>query len=104
MANTRRNRKNRRGGNVGVFGYVYKPVGHVISAANESVGAVANTGKGLVSTTARGVNRIGTSVTSHLNKAVSGLIAPIYKRRNTRRANRKNTRRNRKNRRNTRRH
>lgn len=101
MPNTRRNnrrntRKNRRNG---VFGYVYRPVGHVISAANESVGAIANTGKGLISTTFRGVNKVGRSVTGHLNMAVSGLLKPISgKTRRNRRANRKsrrnNTRRN----------
>lgn len=97
MVNTRRNRRNRRGNTrrnsrKGLFGYAYSPVGHVISAANESVGAVANTGKGIISTTFKGVNRVGRSVTGHLNMAVSGLLKPIRTRRNRR--NRRNSRRN----------
>lgn len=94
--NTRRNRKNRRTN--GLFQYVYRPVGHVISAADESVGAVANTGKGLLSTTFKGVNKVGRSVTGHLNMAVSGLLRPLggKTRRNRRnsRKNRRNSRRN----------
>lgn len=95
MANTRRNRRTRSGSRKGLFGYVYSPVGHVLSAANESVGAAANTGKGIISTTFKGVNKVGRSVTGHLNMAVSGLLRPLRTRRNRR--NRRNTRKNRRN-------
>jgi hypothetical protein len=64
-------------------------------AGNESVGAVANTGKGVVGQGFRGINRIGRSVTGHANQAVHNLLSR-KNRRNTRR-NRKNTRRNRRN-------
>jgi hypothetical protein len=66
-------------------------------AGNESVGAVANTGKGVLGQGFRGVNKIGRSVTGHANQAVRNLLS---------RKNRKNgytTRKNRKNRRTTRR-
>ena len=66
-------------------------------AGNESVGAVANTGKGVLGQGFRGVNKIGRSVTGHANQAVRNLLS---------RKNRKNgytTRTNRKNRRTTRR-
>jgi hypothetical protein len=63
-------------------------------AGNESVGAVANTGKGVVGQGFRGINRIGRSVTGHANQAVHNLLS---------RKNRRNTRRNRKNRKSTRR-
>jgi hypothetical protein len=69
-------------------------------AGNESVGAVANTGKGVVGQGFRGLNKIGRSVTGHANQAVSN----VFSRKNRRngvtrknRKNRKNTRRNRKN-------
>jgi hypothetical protein len=65
-------------------------------AGNESVGAVANTGKGVVGQGFRGINKIGRSVTGHANQAVRNLLS---------RKNRKNnmmTRKNRKNRKNTR--
>jgi hypothetical protein len=65
-------------------------------AGNESVGAVANTGKGVVGQGFHGLNKIGRSVTSHANQAVRNLLS---------RKNRRNgaTRKNRKNRKNTRR-
>jgi hypothetical protein len=102
MANTRRNRKNRSNNGVRVATYLYKPFGHALAAANETVSAVLNTGKGLVGTTARGANRVGKSVTGHLNMAVSDVIRPVTSVLKSRR-NRRSTRRNRKNRRNTRR-
>ena len=73
-------------------------------AASNTAGAVANTAKGLVSVTARGVNRVGRSVTRHLNDAVRDLIKGRKSRRNRKqvggksRRNPKNrTRRNRRN-------
>jgi len=70
--NSRRNvsRKNRRG----VFSYAYRPVGHLISAANSTVGAITNTTRNVVRSGLRGVNRVGKSVTGHANAAVSGLL------------------------------
>ena len=78
----------------GLFTRLYSPISHLLMAGNESVGAVANTGKGVVGQGFRGINRIGRSVTGHANQAVYNLLS---------RKNRRNTRRNRKNRRNTRR-
>jgi hypothetical protein len=100
--NTRRNsvsRKNRRG----VFGYVYRPVGHLIQAADSSVHAVANTARNVVSRSLRGVNRIGKSVTGHANAAVSGLLR-FKGRKATRKASRKASRKQRKSRRANRKH
>ena len=80
----------------GLFTRLYSPIGHLLMAGNESVGAVANTGKGVVGQGFRGLNRIGRSVTGHANQAVHNVFS---------RKNRRNgmTRRNRKNRKNTRR-
>jgi hypothetical protein len=73
-------------------------------AASNTVGAVANTAKGVVGVGARGVNRIGRSITGHFNAAVGDLIKGRKSRRNRKQAggksrrNRKNhTRRNRRN-------
>ena len=84
----------------GLFTRLYSPIGHLLMAGNESVGAVANTGKGVVGQGFRGLNKIGRSVTGHANQAVSN----VFSRKNRRngvtrknRKNRKNTRRNRKN-------
>ena len=86
----------------GLFTRLYSPIGHLLMAGNESVGAVANTGKGVVGQGFRGLNKIGRSVTGHANQAVRN----VFSRKNRRngnvvtrknRKNRKNTRRNRKN-------
>lgn len=99
--NSRRNmsRKNRRG----VFSYVYRPVGHVIQAANSSVRAVTNTARNVVSSGLRGVNRVGRSVTGHANSAVSGLLS-FKGRKGYRKASRKASRKTRKASRKTRNH
>jgi len=76
----------------GLFTRLYSPIGHLLMAGNESVGAVANTGKGVVGQGFRGLNKIGRSFTGHANQAVHNVFS---------RKNRRNTRRNRKNRRNT---
>ena len=83
--NSRRNvsRKNRRG----VFSYVYRPVGHLISAADSTVGAVTNTTRNVVRSGLKGVNRVGKSITGHANAAVSGLLR--FKGRKDRKASRK---------------
>lgn len=83
-------RKNRHSG---LFGRLWSPFGHALSAGEESVGAVTNTAKGVVREGARGVNRIGKSITGHFNAAVTDLI----KRRKSRKNSRRNTRRTRRN-------
>lgn len=88
-------RKNRRSG--GLMGRLWSPFGHTAMAASNTVGAVANTAKGLVSVTARGVNRVGRRVTAHFNAAVGDLIKGRKSRRNRKQAGGK-SRRNRKNR------
>ena len=92
--NSRRNvsRKNRRG----VFSYVYRPVGHLISAADSTVGAVTNTTRNVVRSGLKGVNRVGKSITGHANAAVSGLLR--FKGRKDRKASRKASRKDRKSR------
>ena len=80
-------RKNRQSG---LFGRLWSPFNHLLMAGEESVGAVTNTAKGVIREGARGVGKIGRSVTGHVNAAVTDLIR---KRRNTRR-NRRNTRKN----------
>ncbi len=94
--NSRRNvsRKNRRG----VFSYAYRPVGHLISAANSTVGAITNTTRNVVRSGLRGVNRVGKSVTGHANAAVSGLLK-FKGRKGSRKGSRKSRRSTRRNRR-----
>ena len=87
-------RNSSRSSRRGLFTRLDSPISHLLMAGNESVGAVANTGKGVLGQGFRGVNKIGRSVTGHANQAVRNLLS---------RKNRKNTRKNRKNRRNTRR-
>lgn len=72
-------RKNRSGG---LMGRLWSPFGHTAMAASNTAGAVANTAKGLVSVTARGVNRVGRRVTAHFNAAVGDLIKGRKSRRN----------------------
>lgn len=84
------------------MGRLWSPFGHTAMAASNTAGAVANTAKGLVSVTARGVNRVGRRVTAHFNAAVGDLIKGRKSRRNRKqqggksRKNRKNRNRNRK--------
>ncbi len=94
--NSRRNvsRKNRRG----VFSYAYRPVGHLISAANSTVGAITNTTRNVVRSGLRGVNRVGKSVTGHANSAVTGLLK-FKGRKGSRKGSRKSRRSTRRNRR-----
>jgi len=89
-------RKNRAGG---LMGRLWSPFGHTAMAASNTAGAVANTAKGLVSVTARGVNRVGRRVTAHFNAAVGDLIKARKSRRNRKQAGGK-SRKNRKNRKN----
>lgn len=72
----------------GIFRRLYSPVKHAIMAGKNSIGAVTNTAKGVACTGLSGLDRIGTSVTSHANMAVSDLLG----KRKTRRGGRKGTR------------
>jgi hypothetical protein len=85
----------------GLVSRLWSPFSHALSAGEETVGAVTNTAKGVVREGARGVNKIGKSVTGHFNAAIHDLIKARKNRKNMTRRNRKNTRRN--NRKNTRR-
>lgn len=74
-----------------VFTRLYSPVKHAIMASKESVGAVTNTAKYVACDGLSGLNRIGSSVTTHANMAVNDLLG----RRRTRRYRAKGTRRGR---------
>jgi len=91
MPRTRKNRSS------GLIGRLWSPFGHTAMAASNTAGAVANTAKGIVSVTARGVNRVGRRVTAHFNAAVGDLIKGRKSRRNRKQAGGK-SRRNRRNR------
>ena len=78
----------------GLFSRLWSVPRHGILAADQSVGAVTNTAKGVVGTTLRGLNRIGSSVSGHANQAVRNLIS--RKNRKNRKGTRKNRRSNRK--------
>lgn len=82
----------------GLFSRLYSPVGHLLSAGKESVGAVTNTAKGVVGEGVGGLDKIGRSVTKHANQAVKDVFSRKGgKRRGTRksRKSRRNTRRRR---------
>ena len=87
----RRNRSSKRG----LFTRLYSPIGHLLSASKESVGAVTNTAKGVVGQGLGGLNKIGRSVTSHANMAVRDLVSRKNRRSSTRRNRRSSTRKNR---------
>ena len=59
----------------GLFSRLWSVPRHGILAADQSVGAVTNTAKGVVGSTLRGLNRIGSSVSGHANQAVRNLIS-----------------------------
>ena len=80
----------------GIFSRLYSPIGHLLSAGKESVGAVTNTAKGVVGEGIGGLDKIGRSVTKHANMAVKDVFSRKGgKRRGTRklRKSRRNTRR-----------
>jgi len=77
MARTRRH-----GRSSGLLSRLWSPFGHATMAASNTVGAVANTAKGVVGVGARGVNRIGRSITGHFNHAVKDLIKGRKSRKN----------------------
>ena len=79
---SRKNRKTSRksgrkhgGSRRGLFSTVYSPVGHLVQAAEESVGAVTNTTRNILKSGLRGVNRIGRSVTGHANSAIRSVVS-----------------------------
>ena len=67
-------RGSRKSRNFGLFSRLYSPVGHLFAASKESVGAVANTAKGVVGEGITGLDKIGRSVSSHANMAVRDLL------------------------------
>lgn len=71
-----------------IFRRLYSPLKHAIMAGKESVGAVTNTAKYVTCDGLSGLNRIGSSVTTHANMAVNDLLG----RRTTRRRRNKGTR------------
>lgn len=73
----------------GIFGRLYSPVKHAIMAGKDSIGAVTNTAKGVACTGLSGLDRIGTSVTSHANMAVGDLLGKRGKTRRGRKGTRK---------------
>jgi hypothetical protein len=77
MARTRRH-----GRSSGLLSRLWSPFGHATMAASNTVGAVTNTAKGVVGVGARGVNRIGRSITGHFNHAVKDLIKGRKSRKN----------------------
>jgi len=90
---------------LGLFRRLWSPFGHALMAGTESVGAVTNTAKGVVGVGAKGVNRVGKSITGHFNAAVSDLVrrraqagGKTRKGRKSTRRGRKGTRKSRKNR------
>jgi hypothetical protein len=58
----------------GIFSRLYAPIGHLLSAGKESVGAVTNTAKGVVGEGIHGLDKIGRSVTKHANMAVKDVF------------------------------
>lgn len=79
----------------GIFSRLYSPIGHLLAAGKESVGAVTNTAKGVVGEGITGLDKIGRSVTKHANQTVKDVF--------TRKRRASGTRKSRKSRRNTRR-
>ena len=89
-------RRGTRRSSRGIFSRLYSPIGHLLSAGKESVGAVTNTAKGVVGQGVHGLDKIGRSVTKHANMAVKDVF--------TRRGGkRRGSRKSRKSRRTTRR-
>jgi hypothetical protein len=81
---------------LGLFRRLWSPFGHALMAGTESVGAVTNTAKGVVGVGAKGVNRVGKSITGHFNAAVSDLVRRRAQAGGKTRKGRKSTRRGRK--------
>jgi hypothetical protein len=92
-------RGTRKSRNFGLFSRLYSPVGHLLAAGKESVGAVANTAKGVVGEGITGLDKIGRSVSGHANMAVRDLL----KRKSRKGGKRRGSRKTRKSRKTTRR-
>lgn len=69
-----------------VFRTLYSPIKHAIMAGKETVGAVTETARDVACDGLSGLNRIGSSVTTHANMAANDLLG---RRRNSRRKTRK---------------
>ena len=96
MVNSRKGNRKMR-----LLSRLWSPFSHTLKAGTESFGAVADTAKGVVVVGARGVNRVGKSVTGHFNGAVRDMVKSRKNRKSSRksggrRSSRKSTRRNRK--------
>jgi hypothetical protein len=87
----RKGNRTRKTGRRGIVSRVYSPFSHLFQATGESVGVVANTAGNVVKKTIGAVNKIGTSFSSHTNRAIHDLTA------RKRKGSRKSTRRNRRN-------
>ena len=70
-----------------VFRRLYSPIKHAIMASKDTVGAVTNTAKDVTCDGLSGLDKIGSSVTTHANMAVNDLIG--RRTRKTRRVTRK---------------
>ena len=92
-------RRGTRRSSRGIFSRLYSPVGHLLSAGKESVGAVTNTAKGVVGEGVHGLDKIGRSVTKHANMAVKD----VFTRKRKGGGKRKGSRKSRKSKRTTRR-
>ncbi len=90
----RKGNRTRKSGR-GIVSRVYSPFSHLFQATGESVGVVANTEGNVVKKTIGAVNKIGTSFSSHTNRAIHDITSRRRKNRKTRRNNSmKKTRRN----------
>ncbi len=69
-----RSRRNLKGGR-GLFATVYSPVGQVLGAAGNVVGAVTNTTRNVLKRGLSGVNKVGLSVTNRADSAVRQLVS-----------------------------
>lgn len=65
-----------------IFRRLYSPIKHTIMASKCVVDAVANTTKGVACKGLSGLDRIGSSVTTHANMAVNDLMGKRRRSRN----------------------
>lgn len=70
-----RSRRNNMMGGRGLFGTLYSPIGHLLQATGNTVGAVANTTRNVAKRGLSGLNRVGRSVTGHANAAVRNVVS-----------------------------
>ena len=103
-----RRSNSRKSRSQGIFDrFLYGPVHQVLGAAENVVAAGTNTGRNVVRTGLRGVNRVGKSVTVRANSLVRGVLTGKSRRnrqnmsrrnrQNMSRRNRQSSRRNRQN-------